>query len=320
MTTAAPVPSLQPDTGQAGTPRRLGDRIFAGSATGAGVLILIILAGVAAFLLLEALPVATASPEELPGEQGFLSYVAPLLFGTVYAAVIALLIAAPLAIGIALFIAYYAPRRMAQGLGYLVDLLAAVPSIVYGIWGAVWLAPQLAPAYAWLGTSLEFIPLFAGPPSATGRTIFTAGVVLAVMVLPIMSAICREIFLQVPALHREAALALGATRWEMIRLTVFPFGRSGMISGAMLALGRALGETLAVAIVLSVSGGITFNLISNSNPSTIAANIALQFPESSGIDVNALIATGLVLFVLTLAVNMAARWIIGRRKEFSGAN
>jgi phosphate transport system permease protein len=148
----------------------------------------------------------------------------------------------------------------------------------------------------------------------------TAGLMLAVMILPIVSAISREVFSQAPALHREAALALGATRWEMIRISVLPYGKSGVIGGAMLGLGRALGETLAIAIVLSASGSITFNLISTTNPSTIAANIALQFPESTGLDVNTLIASGLALFVITLAVNMLARWVVNRRADFSGAN
>jgi phosphate transport system permease protein len=137
------------------------------------------------------------------------------------------------------------------------------------------------------------------------------------MILPIISAISREVFRQAPTLHQEAALALGATRWEMIKMAVLPYGRSGVIGGAMLGLGRALGETLAIALVLSVSGGITFNLISSSNPSTIAANIALNFPESTGLDVNALIASGLALFVITLAVNMAARYVVNRRADFT---
>jgi phosphate transport system permease protein len=146
----------------------------------------------------------------------------------------------------------------------------------------------------------------------------TAGLVLAVMILPIVSAISREVFTQAPSLHREAALALGATRWEMIRMAVLPYGRSGVIGGAMLGLGRALGETLAVAIVLSVSPGIvSFNLISSTNPSTIAANIALNFPDSSGLGVNALIASGLALFVITFAVNFFARAVVNRRAEFT---
>jgi phosphate transport system permease protein len=223
-------------------------------------------------------------------------------------------------VAIALFITQYAPRRLASGLGYVVDLLAAIPSVVYGFWGIAALAPALVPFYGWAERNLGFIPLFAGPASTTGKTMLTAGLVLAVMILPIISAISREVFAQVPALHQEAALALGATRWETIRMAVLPYGKSGIIGGAMLGLGRALGETLAIAIVLSASGGITFNLISSSNPSTIAANVALQFPESSGLAVNALIASGLALFVITLAVNVLARWVVNRRADFSGAN
>lgn len=300
--------------------RRMGDRVFSGSARGAGVLILVILAGVAIFLLLEALPALTAPAEEIPGGDGLTGYIAPLVFGTLLAAVIALVVATPLAVAIALFVTHFAPRRLAQGLGYVVDLLAAIPSIVYGFWGIVWFAPKLVPFYQWLEDNLGFIPLFAGPTSSTGRTMLTAGLVLAIMILPIISAISREVFQQAPVLHKEAALALGATRWEMIKMAVIPYGKSGIIGGAMLGLGRALGETLAVALVLSVSGGITFNLISSGNPSTVAANIALEFPESSGIDVNTLIASGLALFVITLAVNMLARWIVNRRADFSGAN
>jgi phosphate transport system permease protein len=301
-------------------PGRPGDRIFAGTAKTSGILILVILAGVAAFLVAEALPAITASSEDVPGGAGLSAYIAPLLFGTLLSAVIALLVGTPLAVGIALFIAYYAPRRLAQGLGYVVDLLAAIPSIVYGFWGIFWLAPRLVPFYEWLERNLGFLPFFAGPTSSTGRTMLTVGLVLAVMILPIVTAISREVFLQVPTLHREAALALGATRWEMVRMAVLPFGKSGIIGGSMLGLGRALGETMAVAIILSVSGGITFNLISSGNPSTVAANIALQFPESTGIDVNTLIASGLALFLITFAVNMLARWVVNRRADFSGAN
>ena len=178
----------------------------------------------------------------------------------------------------------------------------------------------MVPLYDRLERNISFIPLFAGPASTTGRTMLTAGLVLAIMILPIISALSREVFSQVPALHREAALALGATRWEMIRMAVLPYGRSGVIGGAMLGLGRALGETMAIALVLSVSGGITFNLITSGNPSTIAANIALEFPESSGLDVNTLIASGLALFLITMLVNTLARWIVNRRADFSGAN
>nr|WP_245818551.1 phosphate ABC transporter permease subunit PstC [Haloechinothrix alba] len=299
---------------------RAGDRVFAGLSTGAGLLILFVLAGVAAFLLVEAWPALTAPPEEVPGGRGVALYVWPLLFGTALSAVFALLIAAPLAVTIALFVTYYAPRALAQGLGYLIDLLAAVPSIIYGLWGFTVLAPATVGPSGWLADNLGFIPLFAGPVSATGRTMLVAILVLAVMILPIITAVVREAFRQVPRLHEEAARALGATQWEMLRMAVLPFGRSAIIGASMLGLGRALGETMAVTIVLSVSGGVTVNLISSGNPSTIAADIALQFPESTGLAVNTLIASGLVLFAVTFAVNMAARTVINRRSEFSGAN
>jgi phosphate transport system permease protein len=192
--------------------------------------------------------------------------------------------------------------------------------VVFGLWGIMVLAPAVQPIYAWLTANMGWFPLFSGEASATGRTIFTAAIVLAVMVVPIITAICREIFLQTPVLHEEAALALGATRWEMIRMAVFPFGRSGIVSAAMLGLGRALGETMAVALVLSATGVVTFQLFTSQNPSTIPANIALTFPEAYATNINVLIATGLILFIVTFAVNALARWIVSRRKEFSGAN
>ncbi|HEX2265111.1 MAG TPA: phosphate ABC transporter permease subunit PstC, partial [Solirubrobacterales bacterium] len=272
--------------------RRAGDRIFSNLATVSAVTILLLLAGVAAFLFAEGLPAITADADELPGGKTFVDYVAPLAFGTVLAAALATILAVPLAVAVALFITHIAPPRVALTLGYLVDLLAAVPSIVYGLWGIFVLGPAAVPIMKWLEEKLGFIPFFEGPASSTGRTMFVVGLVLAVMILPIVSAVAREVFSQTPRSQREAALALGATRWEMIRMTVLPFGRSAIIGGSMLGLGRALGETMAVTIILSVSGAVTFNLISSGNPSTIAANIALDFPESSGIAVNALIASG----------------------------
>jgi phosphate transport system permease protein len=293
-------------------PRPTGDRVFSAIAVGAGVAILTVLAGVAIFLIVEAWPAITAPAEDLPGDQSLVSSIAALAFGTCLAAALAIVIAVPVAIGVSLFISHYAPRWMAQPLGLVVDLLAAVPSIVYGLWGIAVLGPASVPLQQWLAEHLGWIPLFSGPATATGRTMFVVGIVLAVMILPIVSAIAREVFSQTPRAQIEAALALGATRWEMIRMAVLPFGRSAVIGASMLGLGRALGETMAVAIILSVSGDVTFNLISSANPSTIAANIALDFPESSGVAVNALIASGLVLFAITLAVNIVARAIIAR--------
>ena len=293
--------------------RRWGDRIFSNLSVAAAVTILALLAGVALFLLIEALPAVSASAERLPGGKTLVDYIAPLAFGTVLAATIAVVLAVPLAVAVALFISHIAPPRIVLALGFMVDLLAAIPSIVYGLWGIFVLGPAAVGPMEWLEAKLGFIPLFQGPASATGRTMLVAGLVLTVMILPIVSAVAREVFVQTPRKLQEGALALGATRWEMIKMTVLPFGKSSIISGAMLGLGRALGETMAVTIILSVSGVVSFNLISQSNPSTIAANIALDFPESSGLAVNTLIASGLVLFAITLVTNLIARAIISRQ-------
>jgi phosphate transport system permease protein len=292
--------------------RRRGDRVFSNTAVISAVTILALLAGVAIFLVTEGWPALTASASELPGGQTFIDYVAPLAFGTVLAGALATVVAVPLAVAVALFITHIAPPRLALTLGFFVDLLAAIPSIIYGLWGIFVLGPAAVPVMRWLEEKLGFIPIFEGPASTTGRTMLVAGLVLAVMILPIVSAIAREAFSQTPRKLQEGAQALGATRWETIRMTVLPFGKSSVISGAMLGLGRALGETMAVTIILSVSGVVSFNLISQANPSTIAANIALNFPDSSGIKVNALIATGLVLFAITLVTNFIARTIIAR--------
>jgi len=273
---------------------------------------------VAVFLTLEGLPAIDAPPGKLGGADNIAAFIWPLLFGTLLAALIALVISTPLSLGVALVISLYAPRSLSRPIGYVIDLLAAVPSVVYGLWGIAFLGPQLVPAYIWLDQNMGWLPFFAGPASTTGKTILTAGIVLAIMALPIITAITREIFAQTPTLQKEAALALGATRWEMIRLSVLPYARSGIVSAVMLGLGRALGETMAVAMVLSASGVVTFNLISNVNPSTIAANIALQFPEATGLGVNALIASGLVLFVITFAVNFTARAIVARSEKRLG--
>ncbi len=292
--------------------RRPGDRIFSNAALIAGVTVLALLAGVAIFLVADSIPAVTAKTADLPDGKTLVDYIAPLAFGTILAAVVAVVIAVPLAVAVALFISHVAPRRLALSLAYVVDLLAAIPSIVYGLWGIFVLGPAMVPILDWLVARLSWIPFFAGPASVTGRTMLTAGLVLALMILPIVSAVAREVFSQTPRRLEEGALALGATRWEMIRMSVLPFGKSAVISGSMLGLGRALGETMAVVIILSASGIVTFNLVSQENPTPIAANIALRFPESSGLDVNALIASGLVLFGITLVVNMIARLIISR--------
>jgi len=235
------------------------------------------------------------------------------IYGTLVTSIIALILAVPVSVLIALFVSEVAPARVGTPLGYLVDLLAAVPSVVYGLWGVFVLVPFLT-KQVWLPLSnhLSFIPLFAN--FASGRDFATAGVILALMVTPIISAICREVFRTVPPDERESALALGATRWEMIRLAVLPRSRQGIVAAVMLGFGRAVGETIAVAYLIGgVPNKITANLFEQG--SSIAANIALQFNEASSLPLfkSALIALGVILFVITLLINVIARLIIRRR-------
>ena len=233
----------------------VGDRVFSGLATGAGVIILATLAGVALFLMIEAWPAITADGADLPGGESLLDYIWPLAFGTLVAATIAIVIAVPLAVAVALFISHIAPRRIAQPLSYLIDLLAAIPSVIYGLWGIAVLGPASVGLLEWLADNARLHPVLRRArrrrPAARCSSRASCS---RVMILPIITAVTRSVFEQTPRRLQEGALALGATRWEMIRLTVLPFGKSAIISASMLGLGRALGETMAVAIVLSVSG------------------------------------------------------------------
>ncbi|SDL78122.1 phosphate ABC transporter permease subunit PstC [Tessaracoccus oleiagri] len=317
--------------------KRYGDALFNGISVSSALMIFVILAAVATFLTSQAIPAVTREPDHtgLQGVEaagGFWQWVLPLAFGTVWSAVLAMAMAVPISIGIALYLSHYAPRRVARTFGYIIDLLAAIPSVVFGLWGVMVLAPALDPFYRWLNDNLSWIYFFnAWVPygdggdlrpnlAAGGQNMLTAALVLALMVVPIITALAREVFLQTPRLHEEASLALGATRWEMIRQTVLPFGTPGVISASMLGLGRALGETMAVAMILPGKVLISFKLITFDNPNTIAAYIAQNFPEAEGMGNHQLIAAGLVLFIITLAVNMVARAIINSRREFSGAN
>nr|WP_308315710.1 phosphate ABC transporter permease subunit PstC [Streptomyces sp. ISL-100] len=303
-----------------------GDRVFVALSRGSGITLLVIMAAIAAFLAYRTglavskddanfLTTSEWNPAGSPPVFG----IAVLLFGTVVSSIIAMAIAVPIAIGIALFISHYAPRKLATPLAYTVDLLAAVPSIIYGLWGAVFLVPYLDGLNKWLDEYLGWTYIFDKTSDGVARNLFTVGILLAIMILPIVTNVTREVFLQSPKMHEEAALALGATRWEVMRMSVLPFGRSGIISASMLGLGRALGETMAVAVVLSPSFIISGRLL-DPGGGTFAQNIAAKFNEADEFGRDALIASGLVLFVITLLVNGAARWIIGRRKEYSGAN
>ena len=261
------------------------DKVFRGVAYACGILILVVLAAVFLFLFFRAWPLIggdqAANSQTVSSFTGgkassFWGYVLPLLFGTVLVSLLALLIAFFVSIGIALFISHYAPKKLATALSYVVDLLAAIPSVIYGLWGGLILVPAIYVLE--LGCQhLGFIPLFEGPAANPPRTVATVAVVLAVMILPIITSMSRDIFMQTPRLHEEAALALGATKWEMIRLAVLPFGKSGIVSASMLALGRALGETMAVLMILSPGLNYSIKLLQASQNQTIAANIAAQY-------------------------------------------
>ena len=298
---------------------RRGDRLFRGLSTGGALLTFVLIVAIGGFLVIEAVPALRdntanflTSSEWSPDGQPVAFGIAALAFGTVVSSVLALVIAVPVAVGAALFIAFYAPRRVAAPFAYMIDLLAAVPSVVFGLWGLYALMPPMVRVSGWLDAALGWIPLFHSVTGAYGRSMFVAGVILAIMILPIISAISREVLIQVPVSQREASLALGATRWQMLRTAALPFARSGIVSAAMLGLGRALGETIAVALVLSASYRVSWHILEPGG-NTFAANIALKFGESGSIGRGALIASGLVLFAITLVVNLAARYVVVRR-------
>jgi phosphate transport system permease protein len=321
---AAPFPEPEPIATEPsrGAKVRLGDRIFRGLAEGSGILIVAMIAAIGVFLLLRAIPALGRNEENffLYGGNWVTTDTSSMKFGvfdlfqvTVCVSLFALVLAMPVALGIAIFLTQFAPRRVAGPMAYLVDLLAAVPSIIYGVWGLYVLAPVLRPVAEWLNKNLSWFPLFAtGNASvAGGGTIFTAGIVLAVMILPIITAVTREVFVQTPRGQIEAALALGATRWEVVRTTVLPFGKSGYVSGAMLGLGRALGETIALLIILrGTQKAFHWSLFDAGN--TFASKIAAAASEfNDEYKAGAYIAAGLVLFVLTFVVNSLARAAVG---------
>ncbi len=242
------------------------------------------------------------------GNYGILAFI----YGTLVTSIIALVIAIPVSLGIALYVVEAAPRWVRGPITYAVDLLAAVPSVVYGLWGVFVLLPLfLQPAAALLSEYLGFIPLFAGPPS--GLSYFGAGVVLAIMVIPIISSLSREVIRTVPDADRYAAYALGATRWEMIRGAVIPRSRAGIVGAVMLGLGRALGETIAVALLVGSATRIDPSVVRPGY--SMAAVIANQFQEASGDHIRALVGVGVVLFAITILVNMAARLMVWRMVE-----
>jgi len=240
----------------------------------------------------------------------------PLLVGTLITSALALLVGVPVAVAAAVYATELCPLRLRAPLTLLVELLAAVPSVVYGLWGIFFLAPKLQGTEQWFADRLSFIP-FIGGGLVTIPNYFITGLVLAIMILPIVSAIAREVMSTVPADHKEAALGLGATRWEMIRIAVLPYCRSGIVGGAMLGLGRAIGETIAVTILIGNAPELGHHIFSQGY--SLAAAIANEFGEAQGVHRSALFAAGLVLFVLTLLVNAIARLLVIRAARTKGS-
>jgi phosphate transport system permease protein len=305
------------------------DRIFRGVARGSGITVLAIMSLIGVFLAFraaQALDVAgfsfltTQAWEPDAGKFG----IAAVLVGTVLIALVAIAIAVPLSIAVALYISEYAPARLKQTFISLVDLMAAVPSIVFGLWGAYFLQYQITGVARWIATYFGWIPFFevkSADPSdpLSSTTVFTAstfiaGVVVALMVSPIICSIMREVFSQAPAGEREGALALGATKWGMIRAVVLPFGKGGMIGGTMLGLGRALGETIAIFLIISPVFVIQPRILETGSNS-VSALIALRYGEATTFGLSALMAAGLVLFLMTLVVNFAASTVVARSRS-----
>ncbi len=240
----------------------------------------------------------------------------PLVVGTLITSGLALLIGVPVAVATAIYATELCPLRLRAPLTVLVELLAAVPSVVYGLWGIFFLAPKLQPAEQWVADRLSFVP-FIGGGAVTIPNYFITGLVLAIMILPIVSAISREVMSTVPSDQKEAALGLGATRWEMIRMAVLPYCRAGIVGGAMLGLGRAIGETIAVTILIGDAPKLGSHLFGQGY--SLAAVVANEFGEAQGLHRSALFAAGLVLFVLTLLVNGVARALVLRASRTGGA-
>jgi len=300
---------------------RRGDRVFKSLARSAGSTIVVAIVLIAIFLLVRAIPALrvdqanffTSATFDTVHAQHLAFGIRDLFMVTVLSSISALVLAVPVAVGIAVFLTQYAPKRLARPFAAVVDLLAAVPSIIFGLWGIFVLAPRIEPFAVFLNRHLGWLFLFkqGNVSLAGGGTIFTAGIVLSVMILPIITSVSREVFRQTPHMQMEAAQALGATKWEVVRMTVLPFGRSGVIAASMLGLGRALGETVAVLIILrSAANPGNWSLFDGGY--TFASKIASAAAEfSEPLPTGAYISAGFALFVLTFIVNAGARAIAG---------
>jgi phosphate transport system permease protein len=322
LSTTTPLADEQPRTLSA--PLSRGDRIYRSVTVGGALVSLLVMALIAVFLMREAWPALNKAgwsfftTFEWAPDEGTVYGIGSMLFGTVVIALIALFVAVPISIGTALFINEYTPLRFRAAFVTMVDLLAAIPSLIFGLWGLSFLQPRLDGPARWLSEWMNFIPIFKTKVPIFGSSLFVSGLVLALMIIPIITAIARAVMAEVPRVYCEAALALGGTRAGMVREVVIPFARGGLIGASMLGLGRALGETIAVALILSNDFRIPDNVLSPGGAS-VAGTIALKFGEASTNGRSALVAAGLVLFFVTLLVNIAARGIVARTKAPSGA-
>lgn len=327
----APAEGAAPE-GRPRRPRRIqdrqggADRAFALSTLSAAVIVLVLLALIGFFLLLRAQPAF-----EVAGWRFFTTVsfsdatqtpvygVLGLAFGTVVVAVIALTVAVPVSVLCALFITDYTSPRLRSSLTGVVDLLAAIPSLLYGLWGLAFLDGQLSLLARWVADNASWIPLFRTSEDALlQRSFFIAGLVVSLMILPIITSVVREVLAQAPPGEKEAALALGGTRWGMVRSVVLPFGRGGIIGASMLGLGRALGETIAVTLLLPQIPEITFRFLENRG-SSIAGYIASRVGAAE-LTTSALLAAGLVLFAFTLLTNLGASVVIARSRSGAGVD
>jgi phosphate transport system permease protein len=321
MTTTAIRPESPPSSLKASSPK-IADRTFRILTLGCGLLVLAILALIAIFTTNQAWPafshegihfITSRNWDPNNNHFGALAFI----YGTLGISLIALVFAVPVSLGIALFLTEVAPLRLRTPVVYVIDLLAAIPSVVFGLWGILALQTPLSKLYGHVSNIFAGIPLldriFRG---TAGRSFFTAGIIVALMITPIITSLTREVFATVPRAQKEAALALGATRWEMMRTSILGYGRSGVVGAVMLGLGRAMGETIAVALVIGSIPSITLSLFHPGD--AMAAVIANQFGEASGTFRAALIGLGVVLFAMTIVINVVARSFVSRAERASG--
>jgi len=322
MSTTVVEPKQTPTPRVITTERRLTDKIFRGVVTGGGLISLTLLGLIGFFLVyngFEAMRNAGLAfltgfdwVDAVPENNQAASYgIGAMLYGTIVTGILAMVMGVPVAVGTALFLSYYAPEWLKKPMVVVVDVMAAIPSIVYGLWGFFVLMPHAEYWAKLIHKYFGFIPFFDMPAPVFTRSPFIAGLVLAIMITPIVTAIAREVFAQTPLERIQAAYALGATKWSMIKAVVFPYGRGGVVGGAMLGLGRALGETVAVYTVLNLVYDIRIEILLSAGGS-VASMIVNKFGEADFVELQALMAAGFVLFLVTLIVNFIANYIINK--------